>query len=390
MDEIYRYNNKYLSLALEKVAYQSTVFTQNLWSSKIASLLTTLRTLNEWEPMLGFLWLTSEVQNQELITQKYITTWTEVSINIQERIDTKLKDISYLTIDKKSISDTTIDIVGYLKFISPDYTENIQSHIILNYENDMLLVKTIELQNKAGINDVIKNLLLIQNFSLGELYSYIAKNLVFYEQENSPISTSTDLCPSLSSLQGVTILWCTNTQVSIKKNDIRYEFTIKNGWIDNISISDTTIENIIKTSYSDVIGNTYALIDTIKVILDYTAPVENREWTANAIFVFERIQKYLSIKANDIADKNGTILVDISLGGINFIVNYTLSTNTLWPWYFKDVVYNELPYIIQNFNLQLDDANQNRINSFVIDPLGTIKTEDATAWYNYQERIKKN
>jgi hypothetical protein len=29
-DEIYRYNNKYLSLALEKLAYQSNNFTQNL------------------------------------------------------------------------------------------------------------------------------------------------------------------------------------------------------------------------------------------------------------------------------------------------------------------------------------------------------------------------
>jgi len=29
IDEIYRYNNKYLSLALEKIAYQSTIFIQN-------------------------------------------------------------------------------------------------------------------------------------------------------------------------------------------------------------------------------------------------------------------------------------------------------------------------------------------------------------------------
>ena len=29
-DEIYRYNNRYLSLSLEKLAYQSTAFTQNL------------------------------------------------------------------------------------------------------------------------------------------------------------------------------------------------------------------------------------------------------------------------------------------------------------------------------------------------------------------------
>lgn len=46
-DEIYRYNNKYLSLSLEKAAYQTTIFTQNLGSSKIASLLTAIKTINE-------------------------------------------------------------------------------------------------------------------------------------------------------------------------------------------------------------------------------------------------------------------------------------------------------------------------------------------------------
>jgi hypothetical protein len=53
-DEIYRYNNKYLSLSLEKAAYQTTTFTQNLGDSKIAALLTTINTLNEGEPLLGF------------------------------------------------------------------------------------------------------------------------------------------------------------------------------------------------------------------------------------------------------------------------------------------------------------------------------------------------
>ncbi len=51
-DEIYRYNNKYLSLALEKITYQSTIFTQNLGVSKIASLLNTITSINEGEPIL--------------------------------------------------------------------------------------------------------------------------------------------------------------------------------------------------------------------------------------------------------------------------------------------------------------------------------------------------
>jgi len=82
--------------------------------------------------------------------------------------------------------------------------------------------------------------------------------------------------------------------------------------------------------------------------------------------------------------------VDISLGGINFIVNYVLKTNTLGPWYFKDIFANEKPYTIQNLNLPLDDAHQNSINSFVIDPLTAIKNADLTARQNYQEYLKKN
>jgi hypothetical protein len=123
----------------------------------------------------------------------------------------------------------------------------------MEYKNDMLLVKSIELQNKAGINDVIKNLLLIQNFSIGELYSYISKNLVFYEQENAPITATTDLCPHLEILKDITLISCTATTAILEKNTLRYEFTIKNGGIDNVAISDKTLENIIKTSYTTII-----------------------------------------------------------------------------------------------------------------------------------------
>jgi hypothetical protein len=45
--------------------------------------------------------------------------------------------------------------------------------------------------------------------------------------------------------------------------------------------------------------------------------------------------------------------------------------------------------LIQNFNLTLDDANQNTINAFVMDPLAAIKNFDITAWQNYQAFIQQ-
>ncbi|MEI6774360.1 MAG: hypothetical protein WCL18_06320 [bacterium] len=182
--------------------------------------------------------------------------------------------MSYLTIEKQNISGVIIDLIASVKFFSPGNNKTIKAHIIMEYTHDMLLVSSIELQNRPEINDVIKNLLLIQNFSIGELYSYISKNLVFYEQTNAPISTNTDLCPALQTISNITLVSCTNTTAIIEKNTVRYEFAIKNGGIENVVISDKILENLLKTSYSAIISHTYILIDSIQAILNYQAPTQ--------------------------------------------------------------------------------------------------------------------
>ena len=388
-DEMYRYNNKYLSSALEKFTYQSNGFSQNIWSSKITSLLATINSLNVGDPLLWFSWLLNEIHNTSLIVQQNISKWTNTTtISQSEEIQKKLQNIPYITIEKQSVFETTIDLVAYIKFFSPDKNETIKSHIIMEYTNDMLIVKSIEFQNKPEINDVVKNLLLIQNFSIGELYSYISKNLVFYEQTNAPINATTDVCPWLQALNSIILVSCTPTMAILDQHSVRYEFTLKDGGIENVTVSDKTLENAIKTSYNTIVSNSYSLADTIQAIMAYTSPTQWHEGTTNAIVVFEHIQQYMGIKANDIADSSWTILVDISLWWINFIVNYVLKTNTLWPRYFKDILTNNKPYLIQNFNLPLDDAHQNTINSFVIDPLTAIKNSDLTARQNYNEYTK--
>jgi len=105
-----------------------------------------------------------------------------------------------MTIEKQNILETGIDIISYITFFFPTKNEVIKSHIVMEYQNDMLLVKSIELENRPEMNEVIKNLLLIQNFSIEELYSYISKNLLFYEQINDPITTNIDVCKEVNSL----------------------------------------------------------------------------------------------------------------------------------------------------------------------------------------------
>jgi len=105
-----------------------------------------------------------------------------------------------MTIEKQNIVGTGIDLISYITFFFPTKNEIIKSHIGMEYQNDMLLVKSIELEDRSEMNEVIKNLLLIQNFSIEELYTYISKNLVFYEQINAPITPNINLCKAVDTL----------------------------------------------------------------------------------------------------------------------------------------------------------------------------------------------
>lgn len=383
IDEIYRYHNKYLILSLEKIGYQSLPLQQTMSTSKVTTLLSRLHTLNEGEPMLWLSWLEHMIMNPSLVANSSLVySGSSPSLSLYDKIHTKLKNIPYLTIDQQSISQNIIDLTAYIKFYSPEEHTTIKSHILLEYTNDMLLVRSISLQNRPEINEVLKNLLLIQDFSLGELYTYIAKNLVFYQQEDTPLSTI-DICPELKNIDNISLVSCSRTAIVLDKDTVRYTFSIKDGGIANITLSDTALENSIKASYTSIIQNQYTLLDTLMALVQYQMPTSQHEWTNNAILVFETLQQYLGIKANDIADKDGNILVDISLGDINFIVKYDLTTNILWPWYFKDILVKGKPYAIQNFSLSLTSASQHTINAFVLDPLSVLQRADMTAWQNY-------
>ncbi|MEI8008142.1 MAG: hypothetical protein WCI00_01495 [bacterium] len=60
----------------------------------------------------------------------------------------------------------------------------------------------------------------------------------------------------------------------LDQHSVRYEFTLKDGGIENVTVSDKTLENAIKTSYNTIVSNSYSLADTIQAIMAYTSPTQ--------------------------------------------------------------------------------------------------------------------
>jgi len=139
----------------------------------------------------------------------------------------------------------------------------------------VLLVKSIELENKAEINEVIKNLLRIQDFSLGELYSYIAKNMVFYQQDSG--TPQTNICNTLQTSASFSVVACSANQIIVEKNMLRYTFSIQNEAIASVAVSDTTMETAIKKAYTTIISNKNTLLGNIQAITAYQIPSAGHE-----------------------------------------------------------------------------------------------------------------
>jgi hypothetical protein len=142
--------------------------------------------------------------------------------------------------------------------------------------------------------------------------------------------------------------------------------------VDNLKwLSSTSLTSIITT----------VLSTTSSVSMDTT----HQGW-ANTLTALESIQKFLRITPNDVAEKDGKVLVDITLQGVNFIAFYVPQTQTLWPRYFKDILINNTPLPIQKLSLVLVRTGQDTINTFLKNPLSIIKKLDLTAWKNYSEK----
>lgn len=137
------------------------------------------------------------------------------------------------------------------------------------------MVKSIELENKSEINEVIKNLLRIQDFSIGELYSYISKNMVFYEQDSG--IPQTNICNTIGTNTSFSLVSCSSNQIIVDKNMIRYTFSIKNGAIASVAVSDTAVESAIKKAYTTIISNKNTLLGNIQAITTYEVPLAGHE-----------------------------------------------------------------------------------------------------------------
>ena len=252
-----------------------------------------------------------------------------------------------------------------------------------------------KIENQNTLNAVMKEVLSKAEYSLGEMYEYVAQNLAFYDKASQ--TDTTDLfCNQIKNKvmadPNIQVNTCTTSNLSVTKSDedttIKYVIEFANYAITSISISDQEIQTAINEKLKNISTNEVNFTDIIGDIICYKKPqVSTTEWTDNAIIITEKIKNYLGITIDDIAEKSGRILIAFSVWRIKFIGNYNMTKNIIYPIYFKDVLLNNVPAKIMNFSLSLDDASKTDIYKFISSPSDYIKTISPESYLLYDKFI---
>jgi len=396
-DLSYRFDNKYI---LPRIENPDNPIAKNR-KSDADEIIKQITIVNNGSELLGFKWLAYQIKNHGLLPVQVQNQAQTTSS--KDEITLLLNHFSYLKVKETIFSGEDhgpVDILVNGDLIIDDTKEygkqlKLNTALLLRYQQNGFVVKKIKIENQNTLNAVMKEVLSKAEYSLGEMYEYVAQNLAFYDKASQ--TDTTDLfCNQIKNKvmadPNIQVNTCTTSNLSVTKSDedttIKYVIEFANYAITSISISDQEIQTAINEKLKNISTNEVNFTDIIGDIICYKKPqVSTTEWTDNAIIITEKIKNYLGITIDDIAEKSGRILVAFSVWRIKFIGNYNMTKNIIYPIYFKDVLLNNVPAKIMNFSLSLDDASKTDIYKFISSPSDYIKTISPESYLLYDKFI---
>ncbi|NOZ44710.1 MAG: hypothetical protein GXP45_06290 [bacterium] len=102
-----------------------------------------------------------------------------------------------------------------------------------------------------------------------------------------------------------------------------------------------------------------------------------------SLLIIEKFQKYFNIKPTEIYQEKGIIRVKFSINNIAFKTIYNTKESSIDGLLFDEVYDYNSEIAVKNFSISLDDEHKTTINSFVLDPLGYIKSINPNAYQAY-------
>ena len=395
IDLSYLFNNNYVLTTLNKNKYK---LSENK-KTEIENIIKWINTINNWNSLEWYKWLNLLLLNKKLKEHKQVgeliseNDWSKIWILLNS-----FKSLSFLRILNEKASEDKIKISWYLLIKLKQWEIPLYLWFIADKNWD---IESININEYEDLNKTVSIITKQKKYSITELYQYIQSNIEMF-LSNDNLSTCDIILSKLKDYQednkeinSIDMVDCNENKIYItqektqnaKITNLSYQIKLENFNIQDISISDKDVEYNIKEYIKNINTNNITIPHIIYEIVSYNKQEHDykQEWNNKTIIAIEDFNKYLSITPNTISELDWKINVEFILKDINFIWTYNIKNKILNNLYFKyklwkdELAWNDAKYeqmLIKNFEIELKEENQNKINNFILNPLNYLRSSD--------------
>jgi hypothetical protein len=210
--------------------------------TEINQIINQINLLNKGNSALGVKGLEKQLTISGLVQYKEVSEVAVVTkdidelfkpiLNLSDRLRIQTYDISE---DRESVSLQTE--IFSAKIRDAIKGESLRARITLFKNKGNLYVRSITLINEPNLNTFLESYLETTPSTLIQILNIIDENIAFYhEAEAQPVQT---ICEVLQQdIGNANMISCDDTMVDIFKEGINYNFTLVNGVLDQVTISD--------------------------------------------------------------------------------------------------------------------------------------------------------
>jgi len=382
---IYLFNNDILLKVLEE--HDNSLISK----TDITVLTNKITLINKGNNILKIKGLEKQLTNPNLIQYRNIENIETKVIDIEDllkpflELNNKLRIITYNISENREEINLQTEINS--ETVSSISETSLRAKIDLYKKNSVLYATSINIIEEEDLSIVINQLLANKEVSLNQLFSLIDEQYpLFYNNKNKEIY---DLCEETKSLAiSMNILICNDNILDVMKDGINYTFNLFEGSIQNISISDKNLENIIQNFLQNTIIIRDNTLQSIQTILSYEQQIEEKN-IEQKLIITENMRFFLNTTPNiqDIKDNDKNYLINFSLREFKLKGVYDIETHTISEIYY--VIDTERTLLIRDLSIPLNKDNENDLAHIANNPRIFLRLFNTAAFDKYERMLKE-
>ena len=230
-----------------------------------------------------------------------------------------------LKVQTELFTDRILDVTDW---------ETLKVSLVLYRQDNVLYVSSVKIANQPKFSDILWIYALEGNVTFYAMLNYIDEQVEMrYEPPVDEAEEEFDLCSELQWHDDFSVYSCDDTNVSLYKWDIEYNFVLVDGKLDSFDVSDEDLDRLIKEKLEWFMFMKEDTPMIIRSVIDFSMESEkydnNLEKKLDIVNQFRIHFKLVPDKVDDIEWKSDEFLVSFVLWDFSLQGIYNIDTHVL-------------------------------------------------------------